>query len=196
MHLGVQEYASYSDLKALYISGVRGNIFDKWLETKGFLNEELVKRMVDVYRNHFPKISPYPGTKSTLTAFKERFKLGIITDGYLCVQKRKITALNIASFFDAIVYSDLWGKEFWKPNPKPFIEFLKQLDIEPRACLYVGDNPLKDFVAPNKLGMLTARIRRTGGEYEITEPPSEEYKPVFSIESLGDIDQLLNINAQ
>jgi putative hydrolase of the HAD superfamily len=33
----------------------------------------------------------------------------------------------------------------------------------PEQCVYIADNPIKDFISPNRLGWRTIRIRRSGG---------------------------------
>jgi len=45
------------------------------------------------------------------------------------------------------------------------------LGVPPRACIYVADNPAKDFIAPNALGWGTVFIKRPGGIYADREAP-------------------------
>jgi putative hydrolase of the HAD superfamily len=191
---GVREEATFLEFKTLYLRGIRGTIFDEWLNAKALYNKGIVLDMVRIYREHRPNISPFPETLTSLSYLKKKCKLGMVTDGYLSVQKSKFKALNIGSFFNAVIFSDQWGRQYWKPHPKPFIELLKLIDIKPDKCLYVGDNPLKDFLPPNKLGMQTARIIRPGGEYEKAESPAREYAPHYSITSLKEIISLIETN--
>lgn len=91
--------------------------------------------------------------------------MAIITDGYLATQHNKINALGIATQFNAIVYSDSFGRDHWKPSPTPYRSLAEQLRCEGAECVYIGDNPAKDFVAAKDLCWRTVRIRREGGEY-------------------------------
>ena len=55
--------------------------------------------------------------------------------------------------------TDDWGKDFWKPNPRAYI--LVQGGRSPQGCVYIAEEPLKDFEVPAKLGWApSVRIRR------------------------------------
>jgi len=96
----------------------------------------------------------------------------IITDGYSSAQWEKIRALNLEQYVDKIIVTDDWGKEFWKPNPRAYI--LAQDKRTPKECVYIADNPLKDFEVPAKLGWApSVRIRRKESlHYAIDTPES------------------------
>ena len=47
----------------------------------------------------------------------------------------------------------------------------KKLGVKPAQCVYVGDNPEKDFIAPNKLGFKTIQIVRPRGVHCKKQPP-------------------------
>ena len=143
--------------------------------------------MVDIYRNHNPSISPYPEVKEVLSKLKKTFLLGIVSDGYLGVQQRKLNALRISDFFDAIVFSDEWGQKAWKPNKKPFIVISDRLKVNPFQCVYVADNPLKDFLGAKQTRMFTIRIIWKFGEYSSCQPPSHRHKPAIQITSLREL---------
>ena len=49
--------------------------------------------------------------------------------------------------------------------------------------VYIADNPLKDFLGANRLGMNTVWFHRENGVYANLEPPSQEHKPDFQITS-------------
>ena len=156
---------------ALFESGARGNIFDTVLEDLGFFNKDLVSELVCFYRAHHPDISLQADAIEFLKEHKQD-DLAIITDGYSCAQREKIRALNLEQYVDKIIVTDDWGKEFWKPNPNAYI--LAQGRCSPKECVYIADNPLKDFEAPVKLGWApSVRIRRKESlHYEIDTPES------------------------
>jgi len=68
----------------------------------------------------------------------------------------KLAATGLTRFFDAVIFTEELGREFWKPSPKAFEMLQDKLGA---GCVYVADNPAKDFVAPNKLGWLTIQYR-------------------------------------
>jgi len=153
----------------LFESGVRGNVFDMVLEEMGIYDKQLVINLVDLYRRHNPKISLSPDAINFLKRHEKR-DLAIISDGYSCTQWAKIRALNLEQFIDKIIVTDDWGKEFWKPNSRGYIEV--QGHADPRECIYIGDNPQKDFIAPRQLDWAPSiRIRRKLSlHYELDTP--------------------------
>jgi putative hydrolase of the HAD superfamily len=125
----------------------------------------LVPQVVQIYREHEPTLNLFPDAAHALNALYGHQRLGLITDGYLVTQRRKVEALGIADLFAAIIYSDLWGRECWKPSPVPYQQLMARMACTGSECVYVGDNPLKDFIAPRALGWLTVQVQRPTGVY-------------------------------
>ena len=107
-----------------------------------------VKGLLDIYRNHDPQIAMDDETLRVLNQLGKIYKLGIISDGRSLTQRNKIKALGLEFFFDDILISEETG--YSKPSEEPYRFFMKKYP----ECeyIYVGDNPAKDFLAPNKLG--------------------------------------------
>ena len=124
------------------------------------------KEALHAYRSHMPEIEAYPGVRSMLERLRETKKLALITDGRPEGQRAKIKALGIGTLFDVIVITDeLGGLEFRKPNDAAFRLVQKELSVPFEAMAYVGDNPRKDFIAPDKLGMRSVWFRNPDGIY-------------------------------
>ena len=155
----------------LFEFGARGNIFDTVLEDLGIFDKELVSRLVHLYRAHHPDISLQSDAREFLRRHKQD-DLAIISDGYSSAQWVKIRALNLEQYVDKIIVTDDWGKDFWKPNSRAYI--LAQGGRSPEECVYIADNPLKDFKAPVRLGWApSVRIRRKKSlHYAIDTPES------------------------
>jgi putative hydrolase of the HAD superfamily len=87
---------------------------------------------------------------------------GIISSGITIKQAEKLVRLGILQFLtpSAIFFTDQVG--FSKPNPKLYRRVLQRLELSPKRCLYVGDNPSHDIDPCNFEGWRTARIRRGG----------------------------------
>jgi len=188
--LSIPEEVTFKELKSLFNQGIRGNIFNLLLESHDLLADEVVEKMISVYREHNPSISPFPDVKGVLIELKKYYFLGIISDGYLEVQERKLNALGIEDFFDAVIFTDEWGKEAWKPNKKSFELISCKFNVSPSQCIYVADNPEKDFFGAKKIGMYTIRVVRQGGLYSTCLAPTTEHEPDLTINSLK---ELLNI---
>lgn len=137
----------------------RGQVFDKLLRDLGLHSAERVSLMTYIYRSHAPKIELYPDTRPILNELKERnVKTGIITDGMAIVQNRKILALGLEELVDEIIYTDVFGRDFWKPSSLPFLVASEMLNLDPRDAMYVGDNITKDFIGANLVGMPTVQF--------------------------------------
>ena len=85
---------------------------------------------------------------------------GIITHGWTTKQAEKIVRLGPVPHLDprAVFISDQLGIS--KPNPKIYSLALRDLGLEPRQSMYVGDSPSHDIAPPKSIGMLAVWARR------------------------------------
>ncbi|HZT95990.1 MAG TPA: HAD family hydrolase, partial [Chloroflexota bacterium] len=116
---GGEAEATAQEMVAISESVSRGATFDTWLLRHGY-DLGLVGDMVTVYREHRPEIQPFPETESVLEVLRPHYKLGILSDGYLAVQKLKFEALGLGRYFDAVMFTDELGPDAWKPSPRAF----------------------------------------------------------------------------
>jgi len=144
------------------------------------LSRRDIADLVEVYRAHRPAIRPCRNVPALLVRLRRRFKLGLLSDGFLPAQQLKLDALDLERFFDAIVYTEQIARSAWKPSPRGFEAIRKRLGVPHAACAYVADNPAKDFIAPNGLGWLTIRWRRRGQVHAAqAAPPGGEPQMVI-----------------
>ncbi len=137
----------------------RKNVYQR----AGF-SEEICKRCIEIYRNHFPDIRLDKSTEEVLLNLKKNgYKLGVITDGRPVGQRNKIKALALDKIMDCIIVTDeLGGEEFRKPNPKAFELMREKLNVEFYEMMYVGDNPKKDFYIGSIYPITTVRLFNQG----------------------------------
>jgi putative hydrolase of the HAD superfamily len=182
----------------------RGGAMDEWLwdrfcrgESAGAfdaLNEAFslgldgrgVEKLVAVYRTHRPDIVPIHGVGRLLDDLGSRAELGVVSDGYLPAQQYKLEALGLGERFGAVVFTERLGREFWKPSPAGFARVADALDVRPVDCTYVGDNPAKDFLAPNRLGWRTVQLLLAGQVHSLRPaPPGGE--PLHVVRSIAEL---------
>lgn len=170
---------------SLFQSGKRGTIFNMVLEGRGLSDANLVKDLINVYRSHMPLISLESDAVEFLCNYRPE-ELALITDGPAISQWAKIKALNIEKYIGTIIVTADLGANHSKPNPEAF-EMI-QGTLAGNECVYIADNPLKDFIAPSKLGwMPSIRIRRAGSlHYDVSTPDN-----CVEAVSLSNIDALL-----
>ena len=136
----------------------RADVIQAYLRERGGDGMEWVVPLRRLYRRHLPTIRPRPGVLELLGTLHRRGRaLALVSDGYLDAQRRKWEALGIGGWFDLVLFTDEFGREFWKPHPRAFENVMSRWP-EAEGFTYVGDNVEKDFLAPNRLGWLTVRV--------------------------------------
>jgi putative hydrolase of the HAD superfamily len=174
----------------LFEAGRRGDVFDCTLERLGMsLEAELIRRLVDVYRSHAPAIALDPEAAGLLARLHARGPLALLTDGYRATQERKVAALGLERYCSPIVYTDALGREHWKPSPRGFLSIQQRFGGQANRFVYIGDNPAKDFRAPNALGWLTIRLRHPRGEHARAEAQGALDAAAHTITHLAEIEE-------
>ena len=191
-NIGIPAEEAYAELVGLFEDGVRTGTFDAWLAARG-RPLDLVPTMVGIFRDHEPTITPVPVAIELLKGLRSRYALGLVTDGYSSVQRRKLAALGLRFLFDSVVVSDDYGREAWKPNPRPLLLALEELGVAGSAAVYVADNPTKDFLGARKAGMWSVRVRVPEGVYRDVEPETPDHEPDAEIDRLDDLMPALEV---
>ena len=144
-----------------------GKAIDEVLLSEGLLTEENKQKCLKIYRNQIPNINLDSAVVNLLSGLKDKgYKLGIITDGRPEGQRAKIKSLDLERYVDQIIVTDELGGEIMrKPNEKAFVLICEKLGVNYENAVYVGDNPKKDFIAPEKLGMKWIYFKNKDGLY-------------------------------
>ena len=110
-------------------------------------------RLLEDFEAYFPESCiPVPNLSVTLNALRGvGFKLGLITNGRILIQGRKIDGLGIRRLLDVVVISESAGVE--KPDPRIFADALNRLGVVSSAAAYVGDNPDVDILGAKRSGL-------------------------------------------
>ncbi len=176
----------------IFAGGLRGRVFDAALAELGVAaTPATIERLVAVYRDHEPALSLPADAVAALVWAARGYRLGLITDGYAAVQRRKIRALGLEPHIPCRIVTDELGREFWKPSPEPYLRVMRHFPGSPEGFVYVGDNPRKDFLAPRALGWRTVRIQREGGEHtDYRSAPGEDAeRAIASLQTLEEFIQ-------
>ncbi len=177
----------YNALWKHFCSGNRTQTFNAALaELKIDFDEEVIASLISIYRGHEPHLKLPDETRKTLELLTDRYALAVLTDGYLPAQELKLKALQAMHFFKHVLYTESLGRSYWKPNPKGFEMLTRKLGVHPADCVYVGDNPAKDFLPANTLGMGTIQVVRPNRLHN----HAPEGKPDAPDQIIGSISQL------
>ena len=154
-----------------FLRGERGDLFTPSLkEANCYSGEGQVLELVRIYREHIPALQPFDDVPAALDLLYAKVPLCIISDGWAAVQRRKLAALALERYFDAVVITDEKGREYWKPHRWGYEQAAHRLGCAAEQLVYIGDNPLKDFRTPRLLGMTTIRVRRPDTFHAAVEP--------------------------
>lgn len=174
-----------------FTAGVRGSSFDALLGRYPELAQNVeLPTLVKRYREHTPDITYLPAIEPLLGELKSlNVPLAVISDGPLVSQAAKAEALQVSRYADPVVLTDAWGQGFWKPHVRAFEHVGEALGLPPDRLVYIGDNPLKDFHAPTKLGWQSVRLRLPGQVRE--KLPHDAMPPTYEVESVAELRNLL-----
>ena len=154
------------EMTRLLDAGMLGPLFKQVLHAaKPDTTADQLAEFVRAYSRHTPNLTLFPDAAAVLDHFEQLGPLGLITDGHAKTQAAKVAALGIAPRFKSIVYTGALGPDraFHKPHPMAFELTEQTLGGTRDRFVYVGDNPAKDFAAPNARGWCTVQIVRAGG---------------------------------
>jgi len=181
-------FRSFSDRCWIaFRSGRRQTIFDEVLASYGLDGDErddLVLELVERYRRHHPSITLLPDAGETIERLRDRHRLAALSDGPLDSQRAKVHALGLDARLDRIVLTGELGPSRGKPDPAGFEQIQAWADVAANRCVYVADNPLKDFEAPSELGWLTIRVRRVRGLHQHVPSGADVNVEVTTLDSL------------
>lgn len=141
-----------------------------------------------IYRLHAPRIKLPPAARDTVSCIAMASAgVAILTDGRSCTQRLKAAALGLAQY--PLYVSEEWLSE--KPDPRRFMEITRKHPA--KQYVYVGDNPQKDFKAPNELGWMTIGIRDSGHNVhpQSCEHLDASYHPRLWIGEIQNLCELL-----
>lgn len=149
------------------------------------------EELLYIYRFHRPEITLSEGVRDFLECVCEAgMYVGIVTDGRTQTQMNKMEALDILKYIwpEDIVISESFGSE--KPNPKNFMHFMKK----DKECIYIADNPKKDFLAPNLLGWKTVCLLDDGRNIHKQDfDLPEDYLPQQCIKDFSNVVSILSL---
>ena len=176
-------------LAAIHFREAREGVFQKAAARIPF-PEEWIPQLVTVFRSHQPRIRLAPDVPPVLRSLRTKYSVGCVTDGWAEVQRRKIAALGIMEFLDALVVADELGRSFWKPNPAPIHRCCEMLGVSFPEVIFVGDNPERDMKGARNAGIRSIRVRRKDSYfYSIDSAPPDVAD--YEVSNLTEVERIL-----
>ena len=91
------------------------------------------------------------GCTGLLDELRQRYRLGVITNGPAEVQQHKFDHTGVSEYFEMFLPSGEVGVE--KPDPRIFHIALDRLGLAPREAIFVGDHLDLDVMGAQRAGM-------------------------------------------
>jgi HAD superfamily hydrolase (TIGR01509 family) len=139
------------------------------------------------WRTHYAKHKPklIAGVRRVLARVASAHPLGLVTSGDRDRVTRQLRDFRLTTLFAARVCSGDTAR--MKPHPEPLRLALRQMKLDPAACVYVGDSP-QDVEMARRAGVRAIGVL---GPFP-TEKRLRAAKPEFLMESLEELPDLLN----
>jgi HAD superfamily hydrolase (TIGR01509 family) len=105
---------------------------------------------------HWPRVEQMPGVKETLQSLAGRFVLCVASnagDSDAELMGHALERVGVRHFFDHLWTSRELGGA--KPTLAFFQSILRALDLEPAACIMIGDDYKKDIIPAKAAGLWT-----------------------------------------
>jgi 2-haloalkanoic acid dehalogenase type II len=127
----------------------------------------------------------YPDVVDLLSAVAElKLKLALVTNGPSDLQRDRVTSLGLDDVLDAVIISAEIGVA--KPDPRPFLLAIEQLNVEPSEAWHVGDSLASDVAGALAAGVTAVWLNRDGIVREIDDP-----RPDLEVTSLLELADVL-----
>ncbi len=146
------------------IYGERGlefqRVFDELLEREfGEVDPKILAAGIVAYRRaRESELVLYPHAQLALLELVKRgIRMGVVSDAPRLQVWMRLCGLGLQHVFDAVVTFDDTNER--KPNPAPFREVLRRLDVDPHEAMMIGDWAERDVVGAKVLGMTTVFAR-------------------------------------
>lgn len=127
--------------------------------------------------------APILNVRPMLRDLRQRYAVGLITNGEAALQRRKLELLGLEDSFDAILISGEYGVA--KPDPRIFWAMCEKLGCGPAEMLYVGDSPRMDVQGAYNAGLTPVWVN-TGGHWPFPELKRAPYE-------VHDVTELLEL---
>jgi FMN phosphatase YigB (HAD superfamily) len=177
--------------KDLLIEASEREMWTKWM-LPDFPEEKIAPlsgKLTRLWRDCDGRRVPRADAKETIIELSRRgYLLGIIANTITETEiPDYLETDGLTDYFKTVVLSSKVGIR--KPNPEIYWEAARQIGVEPAKCVYLGDNPVRDFEGTRAAGY-GMFILFYEPATQAKEPPTGEISPDFVIREMR---QLLDI---
>ncbi|MCE5323999.1 HAD-IA family hydrolase [bacterium] len=166
------------------------HLFDDALDALNIPKGRYVNELIDKYHCHRGGIELYPGTRQILECLYKTKQLFLITDGHSGMQRMKVEQLAISQYFAVQIFTGGFDKSWTKPSVLAYESAASKIGVKTADCIFVGDNPCRDFDGAHRIGMKTIRVL-TGPYAKLSS--IELNLADYTIETLSELNNTLQL---
>jgi putative hydrolase of the HAD superfamily len=149
------------------------------------IKEEYATIVSELYVRDYPLVNAaMNGAIPVVNKLSQKFKIGVVSNGFPDVQFRKLETMGLNDLFSCIVLSEVIGIR--KPDPAIFQKAASIIHIKRADCLYMGDSYINDVIGAKNAGMQACWLNP-----ESLKPQDETVKADFIISKLEELPALL-----
>lgn len=131
---------------------LRARRFKEAFDNLGINNDELAAIFEDEYMETITNYNEVvDGAMELLEYLKPKYKLHIITNGFIEVSKRKIETSDLNGYFDTVTYAD--EIKILKPDPRIYTLAIQKAKANVEESIYIGDDWIADALGAKEFGM-------------------------------------------
>lgn len=145
--------------------------------------EEMAQRAFEVFFAARNELQPYPDVQPALERLRRRYALASLSNG-----NADLELIGLAELFSISLNARQIGAA--KPHPRCFEQLARDLNLEPRTILYVGDDPYLDVEAARAAGFRTAWMNRSHAPWPVGLVRAE-----FNVADCTQLAELLALDA-
>lgn len=164
------------------ISALRRRVLFRALEDVGYSENkarELANEGFEVFLHARHQIDIFPEVQPVLEILRHSYTLGVVTNGNADVRR-----LGLADYFKFALCAEDLG--IGKPDPQPFLEALRQGEVDAHAAVHIGDHPGDDIAGAQRAGLRAIWFNPQGKTWEPDNRPDAE------IQRLSQLPELLH----
>lgn len=123
--------------------------------------EELdyIKLTEEYFTHYLQNIRFMEDAEPVLSELVKHIKMGIITNGFVDIQRAKFVHTKLERFFDVMIISEEYN--ILKPHPDIFAEALRKSESTRENTIFVGDSYLTDIVGARNAGWQSIWFNQT-----------------------------------
>jgi len=121
------------------------------------------KQLVDSWYLNVDKFAaPEDGLIEVMEYLAPKYKLGLVTNGLISIQSKKIDAIGVRDRFQTILISEAVGVN--KPNRAIFLLACKNLGVDAAQSVFIGDHYDNDVQGAVQAGLSAVWMNKSGSD--------------------------------